>query len=106
MIVKRTVLFGLTGIAAIVVALSLMSGLPSTFTAAIFDSMNPSRVSWAGKSAYVKCAGAIANPVAWPAAPSEACEAMHMCANEAPLSANERRLLAEAVQKTQSCPKL
>jgi len=40
------------------------------------------------------------------ALPQAACAAMHLCANEAPLSDSQKRLLDRAIHKTPNCPEL
>ena len=88
-------------------AVFMASGLPSlvatVFYAGLYQSLFPSSVSWDGHGAYVKCDGAIAGGSPWPAAPVDSCQAMHMCANEATLSASQSKALAEQIRKTPGC---
>ena len=88
-------------------AVFLASGLPSllatVFYAGITQSLFPSSVSWDGHGAYVKCDGAIAGALSWPPTSPAACQAMHMCANEATLSASQHQALADAMRKTPGC---
>jgi hypothetical protein len=88
-------------------AVFLASGLPSlvatVFYAGIAQSLFPSSVSWDGHGAYVKCDGAIADTARWPSTPAAACQAMHMCVNEATLSASQHQALAETMRKTPGC---
>ena len=88
-------------------ALVLATGLPNlvaTFIyAGVYQSLFPATVSWESHGAYVKCAGAIADASQWPAAPAAACRAMHMCANEATLTAAETKALDDAIKKTKGC---
>jgi hypothetical protein len=88
-------------------ALVLASGLPNlvaTFIyVGVYQSLFPATVSWESHGAYVKCAGAIADASQWPAAPAAACRAMHLCANEATLSAGQTRALEERMRKTEGC---
>jgi hypothetical protein len=65
----------------------------------------PSTISWDAKDAFAKCSSAVAN-ADWPKAPAQACAAMHLCANEAVLSEEERRRLAEMIRKTEGCGEL
>ena len=62
-------------------------------------SLVPSTVNWNGKAAWVKCDGAIAGTLAWPLAPAAACEAMHLCANEAPLMPDQQASLMAAMRR-------
>jgi hypothetical protein len=52
-------------------------------------------VDWQRKDAWRMCGEAIAD---WPEAPTPPCEALHMCANEAPLSPDERDKLGQRQQ--------
>ena len=85
-------------------ALVLATGLPNlvaTFIyVGVYQSLFPSTVSWESHGAYGKCSGAIADASQWPATPAAACRAMHMCANEATLSAGQARALEEKMRKT------
>jgi hypothetical protein len=63
----------------------------------------PSRISWEGKTAWARCESAIAGRTSWPDAPQAACAAMHLCANEAPLSEAQRKSLYDAIRKTEGC---
>jgi hypothetical protein len=69
----------------------------------LYQSLYPSTISWDSKIAYVKCAGAIADPRTWPASPSAACEAMYLCANEAQLKEEQRKALYEHIRTTPGC---
>jgi hypothetical protein len=88
-------------------ALVLASGQPNfvvTFLyVGVYQSLFPSTVSWSSHGAYVKCSGAIADPSQWPKSPAAACQAMHMCANEAALSDSESRALAAHMRATPGC---
>lgn len=66
-------------------------------------SLVPSTVSWDAKAAWVKCDGAIAGTHAWPQAPAAACEAMHLCANEAPLMSDQQASLMAAMRRLPNC---
>jgi hypothetical protein len=87
--------------------LLLTTGLPGVVAmflyAGVYQSLFPSSVTWDSHGAYVKCESAIADAWQWPAAPAKACQAMHMCANEATLSDRQSRALAAQIQKTPGC---
>jgi hypothetical protein len=51
-------------------------------------------VDWNAKEAYRLCAGAISN---WPATQAPPCDAMSMCANEAPLTPAQASTLAAMI---------
>jgi hypothetical protein len=106
---KRIVAFSLAGAAVIVGIFAAASGFASglaTIGFIIFQSLFPSTISWDSKSAFAKCAGAIADSSQWPKSPGAICEAMHLCANEAIVSDRQKKLLEEAVRKTPDCPEL
>ena len=105
MAIRRLALLVFAGATAIV-AMSLISGVPSLFIYAIRATLSPSSISWDSKIAYVKCEGAIADPARWPSAPVQRCEAMHMCANEASLSSTQTTLLTRTIRSTPGCPEL
>jgi hypothetical protein len=93
------------GPAVVAVVWALVTTLP---LAALFwriarVSLVPSTVSWDAKAAWVKCDGAIAGTVAWPQAPAAACGAMHLCANEAPLMADQQASLMSAMRRLPGC---
>jgi hypothetical protein len=71
--------------------------------AGVYQSLFPSSVTWDSHGAYVKCAGAIADASQWPALPAKACQAMHLCANEATLSEAQNRALAAQIRATPGC---
>jgi hypothetical protein len=83
------------------------SGLPNLVAmflhAGVYQGLFPSTVSWDSHGAYVKCERAIAGSSPWPATPSAACQAMHLCANEATLSANQTKMLDDQIRKTPGC---
>ena len=92
-----------------VAALALLAGLATAYPfAAIFlrvglESLTPQAIGWDAKNAWAKCDGAIGGTVDWPSRPALACAAMHMCANEASLSAEQRTSLAAAVRRLPDC---
>lgn len=95
------VIFGLIALAAIgFVALTPFPGLTlRILTEALF----PATISWDGKTAWRRCDSAIAARTSWPATAPAACEAMHLCANEAPLSEVQRRALEAMIAKVPNC---
>lgn len=93
------------GLAGLAIVWFVVTTLP---VAALFwrmarISLVPSTVSWDGKAAWVKCDGAIAGTLAWPQAPAAACEAMHLCANEAPLTSDQQASLTVAMRRLPNC---
>jgi hypothetical protein len=56
---------------------------------------------WDRKDAWRQCEEAISD---WPDTPAPPCEAMHMCANEAPLSPDVRLRLERMIAATPGCP--
>jgi hypothetical protein len=87
--------------------LLLTTALPSIVAmflyVGVYQSLFPSSVSWSSHSAYMKCEGAIADASQWPAPPARACQAMHLCANEATLSDAQSRALAAQIRATPGC---
>src|SRR5262245_54940822 len=67
------------------------------------EEMFPARISWDGKTAWKRCESAIAGRTSWPDAPDAACAAMHLCANEAPLSEEQVEQLSRAIGDTPGC---
>ena len=92
-----------------IAALALLAGLATAFPfAAIFlrvglDSLTPQAIGWEAKNAWSKCDGAIGGTVHWPSQPALACAAMHMCANEATLTAGQRTALVSAIRRLSDC---
>ena len=84
----------------IVSALVIATAFP--FLGIIWTSLSPNAVSWDSKSAFVKCDGAIARNE-WPGEPARACAAMHLCANEATLSDQQRAALRNMAKRTPGC---
>ncbi|MCK9464226.1 MAG: hypothetical protein M0R80_31805, partial [Proteobacteria bacterium] len=56
---------------------------------------------WDRKDAWRRCDDAIND---WPDRPAPPCAAMHMCANEAPLSPEARQKLVQMIAATPGCP--
>jgi hypothetical protein len=92
-----------------VAALALLAGLatafpfPAIFLRVALESLMPQAIGWDAKNAWAKCDGAIGGTVDWPPKPAPACAAMHMCANEATLTAGQRTLLAAAARRLPDC---
>jgi hypothetical protein len=92
-----------------VAALALLAGLAMAFPfAAIFlrvalESLMPQVIGWEAKNAWAKCDGAIGGTVDWPSQPALACAAMHMCANEATLTSEQRTSLVSASRRLPDC---
>jgi hypothetical protein len=99
----------LLALAGGVAALALLAGLAAAFPfAAIFlrvalESLMPQGIGWEAKNAWAKCDGAIGGTVDWPSQPGLACAAMHMCANEATLTPEQRTALVSAVRRLTDC---
>jgi len=68
-----------------------------------FESFVPQTIAWEAKNAWAKCEGAIAGTVAWPSESTNACAAMHLCANEAPLSPRQNEGLLSAIRRLPNC---
>ena len=92
-----------------VAALALLAGLATAFPfAAIFlrvarESLMPQVIGWEAKNASAKCDSAIGGTVDWPSQPALACAAMHMCANEATLTSEQRASLTSAARRLPDC---
>ena len=63
---------------------------------------NPEPPNWDSKDAHRSCAVAID---AFPKSPAPPCAAMHMCANEAKLTVEQRGKLMEMIRATDGCRK-
>ena len=91
------------------VGMALLCGLVMAFPAfalfmrITFESFVPQTIAWEAKNAWAKCEGAIAGSVAWPPEPANACAAMQMCANEAPLSPRQNEVLLSAIRGLPNC---
>lgn len=92
-------LAGLLVVGGVVAAMTPFLGLILKVT---FEAFFPETISWDAKNAWVKCEGAIAGSVSWPAQPGQACAAMHLCANEATLTSEQ---YAALVAKTRDVPR-
>ena len=69
----------------------------------IYQGLFPSTISWDAKNAFAKCYGAIDDPRQWPPGVNAACQAMHLCANEAVLSDAQHRKLYSQISRTPGC---
>lgn len=58
---------------------------------------------WEAKDAYRKCESAVSGAVQWPSHPQNACRAMHLCANEANLPAEQYGSLVAAIRRLPNC---
>jgi len=101
--VSKKLVVGLVGGLVLAGALAVTWTVVGLFLHAALGSLSPSSVSWEAKNAWVKCEGAIAGTVAWPATQAAACAAMHLCANEATLSAGQMASLKSAVGRLPDC---
>ena len=93
------------GIAVLVLLAGLAAAFPfsAIFLRVALESLMPQAIGWEAKNAWAKCDGAIAGTVDWPSKPALACAAMHMCANEATLTAEQRVSLAAATHRVPDC---
>jgi hypothetical protein len=107
----RTRLMVIGLVAAIIVAAGTVGFVPVVLlpsaivfqAAGFFRLVFPSMISWGDQDGYLKCPGAIADPAKWPSRPNAACLAMELCANEAPLSDDQRTALYAQIHKTPGC---
>jgi hypothetical protein len=104
---KRGILLAIGAAAAAGVAFLVMTGLGNLIVTiagiVIQTTLVPSTISWDSHAAEAKCSRAISHLLEWPPTPAGACEAMHMCANEAPLSESQRRALYLQIRNTPRC---
>jgi hypothetical protein len=84
-------------------AVVMTSPVAGPYLYAVFSSLRPSTIGWDAKNAWLKCEGAVAGKVDWPAAPAAACAAMHLCANEAALGLAQRASLIAAIRRLPDC---
>ncbi len=73
------------------------------FLYVILQSFAPQTIGWDAKNAWAKCEGAVTGRLSWPAAADAACEAMHMCANEANLDAKQYAALVAGIRRLPKC---
>jgi hypothetical protein len=101
--VLKKVALAVVGGLAIAGGLAVAWPIVGLFLYAIMDSLAPSAVGWDAKNAWIKCDGAIAGTVDWPATPAAACAAMHLCANEATLKPDQLASLKSAARRLPGC---
>jgi hypothetical protein len=102
---RRIIFFAVAVIIVIVFAAVFTSPLGRLLIHEIvIDELHPERISWDGKTAWKRCDSALAHRTAWPESPQAACAAMHLCANEAPLSDRQKQMLAQAIRAMPDCP--
>ena len=99
----RKLALAVVGAVVIAGALAVTWPVAGLFLQATLESLRPSTVGWDAKNAWVKCEGAIAGTVDWPAAPVAACAAMHLCANEATLRPDQQAALKAAARRVPNC---
>jgi hypothetical protein len=99
---KCAVVVGIAVLLASAFAMTL-GPLPLIVYLIVVEPLFPGSISWDGHTAWKRCTSAIAGRSSWPSTPRAACEAMHMCAYEAPLSDAEQKLLDQAIQATPGC---
>ena len=73
------------------------------FLRVALEYLMPQVIGWEAKNAWAKCDGAIVGTVDWPSKLAVACAAMHMCANEATLTSEQRTLLVTAIRRLPDC---
>jgi hypothetical protein len=101
----RRVLFIVLGSLSVVfIAFVATSPFPALTLRLVVEEFFPSMISWEGKTAWKRCDSAIGGTTSWPESAQAACEAMHLCANEAPLSEAQTRRLSELIRGTPGCP--
>lgn len=95
------VIFGLIALAAI--GFAVLTPFPALTLRILAEALVPATISWDGKTAWRRCDSAIEGRTSWPATAPAACEAMHLCANEAPLTEPQRRALEAIIAKVPNC---
>jgi len=100
---RRLVFILLTGGLAVLGVFIWLSPFPGLALRTLLEERIPARISWEGKTAWRRCDSAIAGETSWPSSPQAACAAMELCANEAPLSDDQRRRLAQLTRDTPGC---
>lgn len=100
--ISRRILYSAIAI-AVALAIPLLARPVGWLLWMASEELVPSRISWDGKTAWKRCDSAIAGKTTWPAAPQDACAAMHLCANEATLSEQQVEALTQAIRATPGC---
>jgi hypothetical protein len=101
---KRTFVLLIAAVCAGLIASPLPRFVELLLYVGVYQGLFPSTISWDAKNAFAKCTGAIADPRLWPQSPAGACQAMHLCANEAVLTGAQRRGLYAQISNTPGCP--
>ena len=104
--VRRVAVVTLVGVVAVAAVIIAISPFPGLALRIVIEELDPTSISWDGKTAWRRCDSAIAGRTSWPQSPQGACAAMHLCANEAPLSDSQKQRLAQAIRDTLNCPEL
>jgi hypothetical protein len=99
----RAAILALTGAATALVAVAVMSPFPMMTLRIAVEEWFPATISWEGKTAWRRCDSVLAGETSWPLSPQGACAAMHLCANEAPLSPAQTQVLYRAIHETPGC---
>jgi len=102
--VRRVALITLLSVTAVAGAIVAISPFPGLALRIVIEELDPTSISWDGKTAWRRCDSAIAGRTSWPQSPQDACAAMHLCANEAPLSDSQKQQLTQAIRDTPDCP--
>jgi len=101
---RRGAIIVLVGVAAVAAAIVAISPFPGMALRIVIEELDPTSISWDGKTAWRRCDSAIAGRTSWPQSPQGACAAMRLCANEAPLSDSQKQQLAQVIRETPDCP--
>lgn len=83
------------------ILLSLQAALALLLASLVCGCGRPTDEDWARKDAYRLCRGAID---LYPERPAPPCQAMHMCINEAPLTAEQQHKLLQMIRAIEGCP--
>jgi hypothetical protein len=104
MTVKRIAVWSIIGVACALIWASPLPHLVALFVyVGFYQPRYPATPSWDAKNAYLKCFGAVDDPRQWPDTPAAACEAMYLCADEAPLSKDKMAALYTQIRRTLGC---
>ena len=95
-------MFGIAAAGLLIATYAVVSLSPLVYHMVLVE-IFPSSISWDGHTAFARCPSAIAGRTSWPDSPSAACEAMHLCANEARLSAVQKKSLGQIIRTTPGC---
>jgi hypothetical protein len=103
MAASRVLWILLGGVAIALIGFVLASPAPWFMLGIVTETFYPTTIPWEGKTAWRRCESAIAGQTSWPAHPADACEAMHLCINEAPLSEPQMQQLSALIRATPGC---